>query len=890
MSQERPKRLLRLRSAGRRMGEEVDEEVRFHLEQKVERLMAEGWPRDAAEAEARRRFGDVDDVKMEMRRMTRRGLVRMRMAEWWDGARQDVRYAFRQLGRSPVFTAVAVLTLGLGIGGATAIFSVVDGILFRPLPFPEPEEITVVWADWTARGGPDDEWLSYASYHDLETVAAFEATAAWGGWNPTLTGHGEPEQVQGAVVTHRMFSDVLGVTPAVGRGFTAADDLPDAPVTVLLSHALWQRAFGGERGIVGRTITLNGAAAEVVGVMRPGFRPPFLPDADLWTPLRFDWSTAENRRGGASIRALARLAAGSSVAAAATEAGALAARMEAAYPERSTGMGYSVVPLQADMVAPARAGLLTVLGAVGVVLLVTCVNVANLLLARASTRRTELAVRSALGARRGRVARQLLAESLVLAALGGALGAAVAYAGTGLLVALAPEGTPRIAEVAVNGRVLAFGAAVTLLAGVLFGLLPALRASAVDIGTTLREGGRGSAGGAGGLGMRSALVVAQVALALLLLVGAGLVVRSFQNLRTQDLGFEPAGVVVARVGLPATRYPDAAARRAFTGALDARMRALPGVTAAGIGSPVPLSGYDGDVSFIVEGRPVPPPGEGQAVWYRRATPGYFDAMGIGLVAGRGLGLEDREGAPTAVVINETMAAGVFPEASPLGRRINVGPPEDPTWWEIVGVVEDVKNFGVREGSRFALYVAMEQLPATTIFPVLRAELPPAEVVAALRGAVSELDPLVAVAQAGPMTDVVRGALGPERFLSVLLSLFSAAGLLLAVVGLYGVVSFSVSSRLRELGVRAALGAGGTEIARLVLGHSMRLVAAGLLLGLVGALALTRLAATLLFGVEATDPVTFAAMALVLGAAAFAASAIPALRAARVDPAAVLRGE
>jgi len=887
---EPPRRPARPRAGAPGLGRDVDEEVGFHLERKVERLVAEGWTRGEAEAEARRRFGRVEQVKAEMLRMTRRRRVRERIMDMCDGVRQDLRYALRQLVRSPVFTVVAVLTLGLGIGGATAIFSVVDAILFRPLPFPEPERLTVVWADWTRRGGPDNEWLSYANFRDLDEVPDLAATAAWGGFNPTLTGLGEPEQVQGAEVTHEMFSQVLRVEPALGRNFTAADDQPGAPLTVILSHAHWQRAFGGERGVLGRSLTLNGTPAEVVGVMAAGFRPPFQPDADLWRPLRFDWSTAEDHRGHAEIRALARLAEDASLERAHAQAGAVAARVEAAQPERSTGMGYSLVPLRADMVAPARAGLLAVLAAVGVLLLVTCVNLANLLLARGSTRRPELAVRAALGARRARVARQLMVESLVLAVLGGLLGAAVAYGGTGLLVAIAPAGTPRIGEVAVSGRVLAFGAVITLVAGLLFGLVPAVRSSAVDIGATLREGGRGPAGGAGGLRVRSALVVVQVALALLLLVGAGLVVRSFENLRTQDFGFRPENVVVARVGLPGTRYPDAAARRAFARALDERLGALPGVDAAGLVSPAPLSGFDGDVSFTVEGRPLPAPGEIETVWYRQATPGYFAAMAIPIVAGRGLSAADTDGTPTAVVINETMAAAVFPAESPLGKRINVGDPADPVWWQIVGVVGDVKNFGLRQGSRYALYMSTDQLPPGTLFPALRSTLPPADVIAALRGAVTDLDPLLAVADAAPMTEVVRKALGPERFLSVLLSLFSLAGLLLAVVGLYGVVAFSVSSRLGELGVRAALGAGAGRITAMVLGQSMRLVLAGVLLGVAAALGLTRLAGTLLFGVEATDPVTFAAMALILGAAAFAASAIPALRAARVDPAAVLRGD
>jgi putative ABC transport system permease protein len=870
--------------------EELNDEVRFHLQEKVDRLVRAGWDRKDAEREAYRRFGDVDRVKAGMRKMTKRKERRRTMGAWRDTLVQDIRYAGRQLWRSPVFTAVAVLTLALGIGANTAIFSVVDGILFRPLPFPEPHELVDVWSDVTARGGPSDEWLSYANFHDIrEEARTLEAAAAWGGWAPTWTDPDQPQQLLGAQVTWGMFSRVLRVEPQLGPGLTAQDDEPGAAPRILLSDGFWRRAFGADPGIVGRTLTLNGGSMEVAGVMPAGFRPPFVPDADVWRFPGLDPQVQEGRRGGFSWRMLARVTEGTDPAAADAELHELGARLARSYPQSNTDMTFRAIPLRQDMTRSARTGLLVLLGAVGLVLLVACVNVANLLLARGTSRGSEMAVRYAMGAGGRRIVGQLLTESLVLAAVGGVAAVGVAYLGTHLLVSLAPPGIPRIDEVAVDGRVLAFTALVTVLGGVLFGLTPALRAAGSAPQSALREGGRGAVGGRSAR-MRSFLVAGQVALALVLLMGAGLLVRTFDNLRSVDLGFDPADVLTFRVNL-GPGY-EAADRVAFVRSLEERLSAIPGVDQVGTTGTVPLTGFDGDASFHVEGDPLPEPGQEPAAWIRRVSPDYLRTMKIDLVQGRQLTDADTEDSGEVLIINETLAARFFPDENPVGKRLTFSDPTSPdaTYREIVGVARNIRNFGIREESRMAAYIPWAQAPAFSAFPVVRTALDADQVVPAIRRVVADLDPSLAVAQVEPMPAIVDQALASERFVTTLLTLFAAVGLVLALVGLYGVVSYSVNTRIREMGVRMALGAEAGRISGMVVRWSLRLVAGGVVVGVGASLLLTRLLGGLLYGVEATDPVTLAMVTALLALAATAAAAIPAIRAARVDPARALRVE
>jgi len=880
------RRLFRLPPDPDRLREDVDAEVRFHLERKAERLVREGMTESEAWAEAHRRFGSVEKLKSQL---AREGEVGMRKIAIGDRIRQDLHYALRQVRRNPGFTLVTVLTLSLAIGATTAIFSVVDGILFRPLPFPEPDQLTVVWADMTRRGGPANEWPNFPNYYDLKDRShSLQAVAAWDGGPVTLTGLGEPEQIVAGYVSWDMLPEVLRVSPAVGRGFAPSDDEPGAPATVLLTDGFWRRALGASADALGSTLSLNGETHTVVGILPADFDAPFVNGAVIWVPLRQSRTDNYCGRGGACMHAVARLADGVSLDAARIEATDIARQLEEEHPEDNTNVGFTLRPLQDDMVAGARLALLVLLGAVGFVLLIACVNVANLLLARATSRTAELAVRSALGAGRRRITAQLLTESLVLAVLGGAAGLGIAYLGTELLVSLAPAATPRIEGVGVNGRVLWFALGVTLLSGLLFGVAPALRTARSGLDASLREGGRSASRGRAGMRARGVLVAVQVALALVLLAGAGLLVRSFQNLRELDLGFRPEGVLTLQIGLPQSRYPDADARRGFVASVEGRLGALPGVEAVGSTSWLPLTGFGSDVTFNIEGRPVPPPGQRHAVWFRRVTAGYPRAMGMRLLQGRWLTGADDERAPKVVVINDGLARRYFPEEDPVGRRLNLGNPDDPEWREIVGVAAEARYFSVAGDSRDALYLPYDQAPTSTIFVTLRSSRDLAALGSEARTRVADIDPSLAVAQVRPMEAVVAESLGSERLVTTLLGLFAGVAMVLAVVGLYGVVSYSVGQRLGEMGVRLALGAEGSDIGGLVLRQSMALVAVGLAVGVGGGVALTRLMGDLLFGVSPTDPWTYAIVALTLVAVATVASAVPASRAARVDPIRVLR--
>lgn len=868
---------------------EVDSEVSFHLERRVQRLLEQGMSEEAARSEALRRFGDVEKVKAAMRReKTGSGPRRL-----WESFCQDGRFALRQIQKNRLFTATAVVTLMLGIGATTAIFSVVNGILFEPLPYPEPEELLTVWSDWTQRGGPVDEWLNYPNFHELrERSRTLQAVGAWDNGALTLTGHGEPEQIPVGVVTHDTLSQVLAVKPALGRLFLPEDDEPGAPATVVLSDLFWRQTLDAEPSIEGQTLTLNDKPYTIIGVLPPGFEPPFAQGAAVWLTLGWDLAKNGCGLGNACLRAVARLAPDVSLDEARREATEIASQLAEEHKRQNSNVGLTLLPMRQDMVQDARVGLLVLLSAVGLVLLIACVNVANLLLSRATARTSELAIRRALGAGRGRLVTQLLFESALLALLGGGAGLALAYWGTRRLVALAPAGTPRLASVGVDGTVLSFALAITLLSALVFGLVPALRASKAAF-SGLREGGRGRLQSGGGMKARSVLVAAQMALALMLLASAGLLLRSFQNLRHFDLGFNPRGVLTLSVGLPGSRYPDAPALKTFRAQLEDRLARLPGVEAVGVTSWLPLAGGAGtDTSFTIEGRPLPPSDQNQAVWYRQVSPGYKAALGLRLVAGRWLDDGDDVGAPVALVINEGLARRHFAGEDPLGQRLNLGSPSRPLWGTIVGVVAEARYFAIRDSSRDALYFSYDQSPRPPrrLFVALRSSRDLASLEGEVRRAVGELDPVLAVAGMTPMESWVAQALGPERFMTFLLLLFAAVALALAAVGLYGVISYGVGLRLHEMGVRLALGARAGDLRSLVLRHSLLLAAIGLVVGVAGGLFLSRFIESLLFDISPTDPGTYVAVAVLLIATAIAASALPARRASRVDPVSVLRSE
>jgi len=801
---------------------------------------------------------------------------------------QNLRYAFRTLVRAPGFTLVVVLTLGLGIGANTAIFSVVDGVLLERLPFNESEQLVTVWQDVTKRGGPVREWYNYPMYEDLrDEPGLMEATGIWGGGRPTLTGIGEAEVIQAAQVSNQMFSRVLRVMPAMGRTFIPADDVEGAPAVVMLSHGMWQSHFAGDPNVVGRSVSLSEVPYTIIGVMPEGFQPPFVADAALWQALG-NSGTLDCGRGCYGTRVVARLASGVTIEGARAHASALATRLEESFPDTNTNVGIAIFGLREDLTRNASQSLWVLLGAVGFVLLIACTNVANLLLARGAARQGEMAVRVALGAGRGPIVGQLLTESLLLAAVGGLLGFTLASWGTEALMGLAPAGAvPRLDQVTLDGRVLAFTAAVTVATGLLFGLLPAWKASGSDVQSAIRAGARGIGGGTK---LRSGLVITQVALALILLVGSGLLMRSFQRLHDAELGFEPAGVLTMSMALPSSRYADGPDRQGFYDALLERIRSVPGVTDAGAVNSLPLAGQDSDASFIVEGEPPPDQGTNQAAWIRPVTDGYFEAIGLTVVEGRSFNGGDDADADRVVLINETLAARYFPAGDAVGRRIGFGDAEEPNWRMIVGVANDIRHFGIRNGTRPALYFPYKQVSFPGMSVVLRAQGDLDALVPQVREAVSSLDPALAASQVQPLQTLVDGALAPDRFLSSLLTIFAVAAMLLAAVGIYGVISYGVTQRMREMGIRLALGADGGAVGRLVMRGGLLLAGGGIVLGVVGAMALGRVLESLLFEVDTTDPVTFLTVALLLGAVALVASWLPARRAGRVDPVRILREE
>lgn len=892
--EKRPRRAFRMPlTRGASLRSEAEEEIRFHVESRTRKHIESGMPPTEARAEAERRFGKVGAIAEEVEELMRRREKAMRTHHLIDETRRNIAFAVRQLRRAPGFAGIAIFTIALAIASTTSVFSVVDGIMLRPLEYSEPDELVMLWADYTRRDVvlPDKsrEYFSWPNFVDLrDQVPDIESASAFSGWNPTLTGVDTGAQrLNGAVFSAGMFGDVLGVDPAMGRLFTEEEDRPDGPLVAVISDGFWRRAFGADPAILNGTIRLDGQLHTVVGIMRPTFAPPPFLGSDVWAPLRRDPANT-NGRGGASLRAVGRLTNAGNLELARAQAIQLGARLESEYPQANRDIGYNMYPLRDDLVRSASTALWILLGAVGFVLLIACVNVANLLLARGATRHGELAVRIAIGAGRQRVTSQLITESLILAMIGGALGISLSVIGTRALTALAPAGTPLLDQVSVDTRILAFAAAVTMLTGALFGILPALRASRTDPASALRAGGR-SGGASGTARLRNSLVVGQVALALMLLMGAGLLVRSFQNLNEVDLGFEPDGVLTMQLQLPGVRYPDAASRMGFFVPLEERLTSLPGVVAAGSITNLPMAGFDGDNTFYVEGGTPPEPGLEPAVWLRRSTPGYFEAMGLELLRGRGFTASDDQEATRVIIVNETLERDYF-DGNALGRRLNVNDPANPVWREVVGVVKDIKNFGIRAESRNALYLPYAQAPTTFMFTTLKTTGDPAALTATVSAEVARLDPDVALASVQTMEEVVAGSLDTERFTATLLGGFALVALLLAIIGLYGVVSFSVSTRLREMGVRIALGAPGGDIRRLILKWALSLAALGIIIGAGGAFGITRLLGDMLFQVAPTDVPTFLVVAGLMAAAAMLASLVPAIRATRVDPIEVLRSE
>ncbi len=887
---------------GRSLLDEVDEEIAFHLEERTRALCDQGYSPAEAAAEARRRFGHLDRHREDCRALARRRDRTMRRREGLADLAQDLAFAVRQLAAHPGFTLPAVLTLALGIGATTAIFSAVYAVALRPLPFPEADRLVWVWevSTWAGEGGGESLGsVSAGNFTEWKRASeSFEALAAVQYASFNLAGEGDPERVLGARVTAGYF-EVLGLEPALGRVFRPEEDEPGREGVLMLSDGLWRRRFGADPGVVGAAVRINGYAHQVVGVMPPAANAADN-DEQLWVPMAW---TAEREaiHDEHSFLALGRLRPGTPARAAAAELSAISERVRAGLSgiEADQVRPAAVNPLLDDLVGDNRNRLLILLGAVGLVLLIACANVANLMLARGAGRRRELAVRSALGARSGRLVRQLLTESLVLGLAGGAAGLALAYGGLRLLLAAAPPDLPRLEQAAVDGAVLAFAIGLALGTGVLAGLVPALRGSRVAPEEALRESG---AGGAGAVirsdRLRGFLVAAEVALAVALVIGAGLLLRTGAALARVDLGFEPAGVVAGRVTLPAAGYaPGEAAREGFARLLE-EVEALPGVGSAAIASQAPLSGWPSTNGLLPEGRPLAQENLIQGSFHL-VSPGYFEVLRLPLVRGRLLTAADRAGAPKVTVVNETLAAAAWPGEDPIGKRIACceapGPNGEPPLKEVVGVVRDARFavLGRDEGPAFYLPLGQEPDAAWTwlqgsMAVVARAEGDPAALAEPLRRAVAGFDPDLPLYDLATLPQRRAGALAAERFNGLLLTLLGGLGLVLAAVGVYGILAYFVGQRTRELGLRIALGAPRGRIFALVLAQSLTPVAAGVAAGLGLAAAAARLLESQLYGVAPLDPATFLTVAALLALVAAAAAAVPARRALAIEPARALR--
>ena len=797
-----------------------------------------------------------------------------------------LRFALRQLRKSPAFTAAAVLTMALGIGANTSIFTVVHAVLLKPLPYQKPEDLVMVWQDMRAKGGPPNEWATPGNLADWRAeTGTFASIASIRSSGLALTGAGEAEVLRGEQVTQGYF-DVLGVQPEKGRAFRPEECVPNAPRVIIVSHEFWQGRLGGAEDVLSRQLTLAGEPHQIVGVMPAGFRPIIVSNATFWRPDRLN--LANPVRGAIVLRVVARLQSGVSIDQASSSMSRLAKTLADRYPESNKNVDFSVVPLHEQVVGNVRPAMLMLTGAVALVLLITCVNIANLLLARASGRAREMAVRSALGAGRVQIIRQLLSESVALALAGGAAGVLLSIWGVKAFLALAPAATPRLNEISLNPLVLAFAAGLTLAAGLLFGLAPALHLARADHAPALKDGGRGSVGTSGHR-IRRTLIVAEVAITVVLLVGGGLLLRSFISMQSASLGFDPDRVLTGFVPVPAARVPTAESAVALQDQLLEAARGIPGVSRAALTSIVPLGGGDNDSDFTIEGVPPPAPGQpGPVAWYRLVSAEYFDVMGMTLVKGRWF--EGREAQPTAI-ISDSLAKIYWPSSDPIGARLNFGSPERPAIVTVAGVVAEPRQTGARgapRGQIFFPYWHAGPLFAGGTNVILKTTVPPASLARPLADAVRALDPRLPVTNVAPMTQLIAQSVEEPKFLAVITGVFAALTLLLAAVGVYGVMAYAVGERQQEIGVRLALGAGRGDVFGLVYRDGLRLAAFGLAIGAVGAALIAPALATLLYGVTPRDPMTFAVTCVVLLAAASLAVFIPARRAMRISPTDALR--
>ncbi len=806
----------------------------------------------------------------------------------------DLRSALRQLFKHPGFTIIAVLALALGIGANTAIFSVVNAVLLRPLPYKAPEQLVWIWGSNPLNEIPK-EVASYPDYNDWRKQAqSFAGMAGFTDTSVTLGGtNGEPERVTAGLAADDLFS-VLGVEPVLGRKFLPEENVEGKHRVVLLSHALWKRRFGGDPRVVGQQITLNSNPFTVVGVLPQTFQDPMPGERkqlELWMPLAVNDNMRRSRRGD-FLCVLARMKTGLSLNTAQAEMNNIAAQLEKQYPDTNTDWRVIVQPLHDTMTGDVRPALLVLLGAVSVVLLIACANVANLLLARASSRRREIAIRAALGAARSRIVRQLLTENMVLSLTGGIFGLLLAFWGIDALLALSPGNIPRLDSIRIDREVLLFTLGLSLFTGVIFGLAPALEVSKPQLNDVLKEGARGTAEGVRGFSLRNVLAVGEIALSLVLLVGAGLLIRSFVHLQEVKPGFNPGHLLAADIGLPSAKYAESQQVVNFFDQLLDRLAQRPGVQAAGLTTALPTAGGNDFLAFFPEGRQLArtdrtPDAESMIV-----SPTYFRALEIPLRKGRLLDDHDVDGKPLVAVINETLARKYFPGEDPLQKRITFGDRKaaDAQWFTIVGIVGDVRQSSLSKEPYAQIYRSIRQIQRRGVTVVLRTAGDPKAMVNTVREQVRAIDAQQPLYNVRTVEEVLAESIARPKFNMLLIALFAGVALVLAAVGIYGVISYSAMQRTHEIGVRMALGATARDVLKLVVGQGMLLAAIGVALGAVAALAATRLMGSLLYGVSAADPVTYIALALLLATIAFLASYIPARRATKVNPVVALRYE
>ena len=871
-------RLWRNFFAKRRNDRDLDDEVHSYVDLLAEEKMREGMRPDEARRTARIELGGVEQVKEDVREV--------RAGAWLDIVFQDIRYGARMLRKNPGFTAVAILTLALGIGANTAIFSVVSAVLLRPLPYANPQQL-IVLRETTQSVGPHSP--SYPDFLDWRKQSrTFSQMAAINNREFNLSGVAQPENISGYAVSANCLS-MLGVRPFLGRDFLPSEDAPGSAPVVLLSYALWQSHLGADPSPVGKNITLDGRSFTIIGVLPPNIR--LLEKTDILAPIGVWAGDMTDRGDRGDMDAVGRLVSGASISQAQAEMDTIAANLRKEYPSTNSGVGISMASLRDELVGDSRPPILVLFGAVVFVLLIACVNVANLFLVRGAARAREIAVRQACGASRQRLVRQMLTESFLLAFLGGGLGILVGALGIEGLRQLISAEMLQGAIIGMDRSVLLFSGAMVVFVAIAFGLVPAWQASQPHVQETLKDGGRSSTASAAQHRLRGLLVMAETALALVLLVGAGLMMKSMYRLLQVDPGFRPERVLTMEINLRTAQYSKPEASRNFWRQVLDKVRDLPGVDAAALGTVLPLSGDHNRADITIEALPTPDPGKFPHPDFHMVSPSYIDALSIPLLRGRNFTDADTDTAPQVALINATMARRFWPNEDAVGKRFHLGHPgSEGPWVEIIGVVGDTKLYGLANPSRLELYLPLQQSHVNNMYLVLRSAIDPASLTPAIREAVASIDKDQPVFNVNTMTQLVNDSVATRHITLVLLGLFSALALVLAAIGIYGVIAYSVQQRTHEIGIRMALGARRSDVLRLVVGHGVKLAALGIAIGVAAAFGLTRLMSSLLFGTGSTDPITFASAAAILLLVAVAACYIPARRAIAVDPMVALRYE